>query len=97
MTQPPDPGRRRGRRRRGDWAGRVAFVIAVGVSGGWGVALIIAATPWTPSISDTGADLMLAIGGGLAASLATYLGGEIRSRHPADDQDDDDPPPRPPT
>jgi len=57
-----------------DWPGRVAFVIAAFVAGGWATALILSATPWTDTISETGANLLSTVGGVLAGGVASYLG-----------------------
>jgi hypothetical protein len=79
-----------------DWPGRVAFTLAAFVAGGWAVALILASTPWTDTISETGANLLATVGGVLAGALATYLGGAAeRARSnpdtPDDTPDDSDP------
>lgn len=73
------------------WHGAVALVLAVCVGAGWAVALILASTPWTDTISDKGADLLTAIGGVLAGAVATYLGAAIADRARRQDDDTDEP------
>jgi hypothetical protein len=78
-----------------DWPGRVAFVLAAFVAGGWATALVLASTPWTDTISETGANLLATVGGVLAGALATYLGASYEQTRstkspgrPTGDEDD---------
>ena len=51
---------------------QVAFVIAIGLVT-WGVFMIIALAWRNKSISEAGGELLLAVAGGLSASLAAYF------------------------
>lgn len=64
-----------------DWPGRVALTLAAFVGGGWATALILAATPFTDTISEQGANLLATVGGVLAGAVATYLGVGYGTRH----------------
>jgi hypothetical protein len=76
-----------------DWPGRVALVLAAFVGGGWATALVLAATPWTDTISEQGANLLATVGGVLAGAVATYLGVGYGQRNPpsSDDRTPDTP------
>lgn len=55
-----------------DWAGAVAFVVGLFVSLGWACAMVAAALD--DSVSSGGLQLLAALGGVLAGSVAAYLG-----------------------
>jgi hypothetical protein len=87
-----------------DWAGRSAFVLAVGLAVGWAGGLLFAAIAGRAPLSDAGAHLLSSLGGAMAGALATYLGATGRQpwgpRTPAQTgaQAVNDPPPSaPPT
>jgi membrane associated rhomboid family serine protease len=66
---------------RHDWAGAVAFVVALFVSAGWAAAMIAAALD--DDVSAQGVQLLAALGGVLAGAVAGYLGASVwgRRRH----------------
>jgi hypothetical protein len=64
-------------------------VLAVCVGGGWAVAIIVTATPWTEQVSAEQAALLNGIGQVLAGALATYLGAQITTRARQDGEDDE--------
>ena len=55
-----------------DWAGAVAFVVALFVSAGWACAMVAAALD--DDVSAAGIQLLSGLGGVLAGSVAGYLG-----------------------
>jgi hypothetical protein len=58
-----------------DWAGRSAFVLAVGVAIGWSVAVLFVVSPWrTTPVGDAAANFLATLGGAMVGAVATYLG-----------------------
>jgi uncharacterized membrane protein YebE (DUF533 family) len=55
------------------WAGRVAFVLAVAVGGGWAASLILSSFAGR-GVSAEAASILSTIGGVLAGGIAAYLG-----------------------
>jgi hypothetical protein len=55
------------------WSGRVAFVLAVAVGGGWAVSLILTSLAARP-LAPESASILSTIGGVLAGGIAAYLG-----------------------
>lgn len=55
------------------WSGRVAFVLAVAVGGGWAVSLIISSLELRAPSPESAA-ILSTIGGVLAGGIAAYLG-----------------------
>src|SRR5262245_42133177 len=74
--------RRRGHR---DWAGMAAFVLALGLAVGFGVALVLVASPFTESITEPTANLLSVVGGGIVAIVAAYMARERAPEPPPDD------------
>lgn len=64
------------------WAGRVAFVVAVAVSMGWAIALVVymLARLSGSSVPSDAATLLSTVGGVLAGAVATYLGNSSERR-----------------
>ena len=60
---------------RHDWTGAVAFVVALFVSVGWAAAMIAAAVD--DDVSAQGVQLLAALGGVLAGSVAAYIGAGV--------------------
>ena len=60
---------------RHDWTGAVAFVVALFVSIGWAAAMIAAAVD--DDVSSQGVQLLAALGGVLAGSVAAYIGAGV--------------------
>lgn len=71
-----------------DWRGYIAFVMALGISIGFGAALIMSASARTPPINETTATLLATLGGAMVGAIATYMG-MGRNIRPPDDEDDD--------
>ena len=65
------------------WAGRVAFVLAVAVGGGWAASLILSSFAGH-SVSAEAASILSTIGGVLAGGIAAYLGNSS-APHPSSD------------
>lgn len=55
------------------WAGRVAFVLAVAVGGGWAASLVLSSFAGR-AVSAEAASILSTIGGVLAGGIAAYLG-----------------------
>lgn len=68
-----------------DWPGACAFVLACGLSIGFCVALIWAASPSTPDLSQEAAALLSTLGGAMVGAVATYLGLSRREHQRKDD------------
>jgi hypothetical protein len=62
-------------RGRHDWTGAVAFIVALFVSAGWAAAMIAAALD--DDVSAQGVQLLAALGGVLAGSVAAYIGAGV--------------------
>jgi hypothetical protein len=73
-------------------AGIAVVILALFLGGGWATGLVMAASSRTPPITDTTSDLLLAVGGVLAGSVSTYIGGVLAlKRHAHDDEPGGDP------
>lgn len=62
------------------WAGRVAFVLAVAVGGGWAVSLVLSSLAGR-GVSAEAASILSTIGGVLAGGIAAYLGNTSSPQH----------------
>jgi hypothetical protein len=80
-------------RHRWDYTGWAIVLIAAALGLGWAGTMLLVAGPRTPPISEAQGQLLSAIGGGLVAILAAYMGmnasGRRPPRAPRDDEDDD--------
>lgn len=70
-----------------DYPGIAALVLAVALGTGWGVAIILQATPFTDPITAAGAQLLNGIGQVLAGALAAFLGVGVGRRAQRDETD----------
>lgn len=71
---------------RRDYAGMAALVLATCLGLGWALAMLLAASPWTDTISQPGVELLSGIGQVLAGAVAAFLGVSVGRR--AERQDD---------
>ena len=62
------------------WAGRVAFVLAVAVGGGWAASLVLSSFAGR-AVSAEAASILSTIGGVLAGGIAAYLGNSSTPAH----------------
>jgi hypothetical protein len=61
-----------------NWAGAVAFVVALFVSAGWAIAMVAAAID--DDVSAQGVQLLAGLGGVLAGAVAGYMGAAVWRR-----------------
>ena len=73
---------------RRDYTGIAIVVLALALGIGWAGTMLLVAGPRTPPISDAQGQLLSALGGGIIAILAAYMG--ISSRTRPRNRDDDD-------
>jgi hypothetical protein len=75
-----------------NWTGLAIVILALALGLGWAGTMLLVAGPRTPPISDAQGQLLSALGGGIIAILAAYMG--ISSRrggpHRRDRDDDED-------
>ena len=63
---------------RADWAGLAALALAIGLAVGFAGALLLAASPFTDPISESGVNLLQTIAGGMVAVVAAYVAQRAR-------------------
>jgi hypothetical protein len=75
-----------------NYTGLAIVILALAVGIGWAGTMLLVAGPRTPPITEAQGQLLSALGGGIIAILAAYMG--ISSRrggpHRRDREDDDD-------
>jgi hypothetical protein len=81
-----------------NWTGLAIVILALSLGLGWAGTMLLVAGPRTPPISDAQGQLLSALGGGIIAILAAYMGistrrGGPHGRDRGEDDDDVDSPP----
>jgi len=76
-----------------NWTGVAIVILALALGLGWAGTMLLVASSRTPPISDVQGQLLSALGGGIIAILAAYMGinaNRKRRQPPPDDEDDDE-------